>query len=110
MTPMRILIIGGTRNIGHFLTLDLLQGGHKVTVFNRGKTPDELPTTVEKLHGDRSDPASLTDTLNGRSFDVVIDMALYNRANAEAAIKVLEGRVGRYIFISTGQVYLVHQE
>ncbi len=107
---MKIMIIGGTRNVGHFLTLDLLRGGHKVTVFNRGKTPDELPTSTERLHGDRSDPISLTKALTGRSFDVVIDMALYNRPDAEAAIKLLEGRVGQYVFISSGQIYLVHQE
>ena len=46
---MEILIIGGTRNAGHFLTLELLQHGHKVTVFNRGRTPDELPDVVQAI-------------------------------------------------------------
>jgi len=36
-----VLIIGGTRNLGHLLSLELLETGHQVTVFNRGQTPDE---------------------------------------------------------------------
>jgi nucleoside-diphosphate-sugar epimerase len=107
---MEILIIGGTRNAGHFLTLELLQRGHQVTVFNRGKTPDELPGDVHRLHGDRSDPASLTQTLAGKSFDAVIDMALYNEVDAKAITEILNGNVGHYLFISTGQVYLVREE
>lgn len=108
---MKILIIGGTRNVGHFLTLDLLRAGHEVSVFNRGKTTDELPVDIERLRGDRSDSVSLAKALAGKSFfDVVIDMALYNGLNAETAIKLFESRVGQYIFVSTGQVYLVHQE
>jgi nucleoside-diphosphate-sugar epimerase len=107
---MDILIIGGTRNVGHFLTLELLKKGHRVTVFNRGKTRDELPDDVQRLHGDRSDPGFISAALGGRSFDVVVDMALYNAADAQATAELLDGRVGRYIFLSTGQVYLVREE
>jgi len=91
------------------LTLELLQNGHRVTLFNRGKTQDQLPADVERLHGDRSDPASLAEALSRRSFDVVIDMALYNGEDAQTITGLLEDRVGQYIFLSTGQVYLVHQ-
>jgi nucleoside-diphosphate-sugar epimerase len=107
---MQILVIGGTRNVGHFLTFELLENGHHLTVFNRGRTADQLPTDIERLRGDRSDPVSLVKALAGKSFDVVIDMALYNGRDAENIIGLLEGHVGQYIFISTGQVYLVHKE
>jgi nucleoside-diphosphate-sugar epimerase len=107
---MDILIIGGTRNVGHFLTLELLKKGHRVTVFNRGKTRDELPDDVQRIQGDRSDPGSISAALGGRSFDVVVDMALYNAADAQATAELLDGRVGQYIFLSTGQVYLVREE
>lgn len=106
---MDILIIGGTRNIGHLLTFELLRHGHQLTVFNRGKTPDELPADVRRLHGDRSDPTSLTEALAGKSFDVVIDMTLYNGRDAEHISKLLDGHAGHYVLISTGQVYLVRQ-
>ena len=106
---MDILIIGGTRNVGHFLTLELLKNGHRVTVFNRGKTPDELPPDVRRMHGDRSDPSSLSGALAGMSFDAVVDLALYNAADAKAITELLDGRIGQYVFLSTGQVYLVHE-
>lgn len=106
---MNILIIGGTRNLGHLLTLQLLAGGHHVTLFNRGQTPDELPGEVTRLRGNRSDPAQVKQALAGRSFDVVVDTTLYNGPDAQAIAEILDGRVGSYIFISTGQVYLVRQ-
>jgi nucleoside-diphosphate-sugar epimerase len=106
---MNILIIGGTRNLGYFLTYDLLEAGHRVTVLNRGKTRDELPTGVERLRADRTSPNQLQEALAGRSFDVVVDTALYNGADAEAIVRLLSGRTGHYIFISTGQVYLVRE-
>jgi 2'-hydroxyisoflavone reductase len=106
---MEILIIGGTRNIGHLLTFELLRKGHRVSVFNRGKNPDELPADVQRLRGNRSDPVSITQALAGRSFDVVVDMALYHGVDAQHISKILDGRVGQYIFISSGQVYLVRQ-
>ncbi len=106
---MQILIIGGTRNIGHFLTLELLRQGHEVSVLNRGKTPDELPAEVQRLQGDRSDPIRLAEVLTAKSFDAVIDMALYNGSDAETIAKLLDGRIGHYVFVSTGQIYLVRQ-
>ena len=37
---MDVLLIGGTRNIGHHLAIALTDHGHRVTTFNRGRTPD----------------------------------------------------------------------
>ena len=102
-----ILIIGGTRNLGHTLTLQLLEAGHQVTLLNRGQTPDELPAHLPRLRADRTDPAQLEQALTGRTFEVVVDMTLYSGKDAETIISLLAGRVEQYIFISTGQVYLV---
>ena len=70
---MRILVIGGTRFVGPRLVRALLARGHRVATFNRGHTPDELPGEVERLHGDRSDPAQLARALAGKAFDVCVD-------------------------------------
>jgi nucleoside-diphosphate-sugar epimerase len=104
---MRSLIIGGTRNLGPAIVQALLQQGHEVTVFNRGQTRDDLPEEVERLRGDRTDPQQLKHVLAGRDFDLVVDTTLYAGAEAKAVVEVFAGRVGRYIFLSTGQVYLV---
>ena len=69
--PLRILILGGTGFTGPFQVRYALARGHKVTVFNRGKThPGELPEGVEQLIGDRN---GQLDALKGRKWDVVID-------------------------------------
>jgi nucleoside-diphosphate-sugar epimerase len=106
---MNVLIIGGTRNMGHLLVHALVADGCRVTTFNRGLTVDELPAAVTRLHGDRTVRAELEAALNKRQFDVVVDFMLYSAEEAEAIVDLLRGRVGHYIFISTGQVYLVRQ-
>jgi nucleoside-diphosphate-sugar epimerase len=105
-----ILIIGGTRNLGHLSALELLRVGHRVTVFNRGQPLDQLPSDVRRLHGDRSNPAQLAKALMGWSFDVVVDTTLYHGSDAQTITRLLDGRVGHYVFISTGQVYLVRRD
>ena len=104
---MRSLIIGGTRNLGPSMVHALLQHGHEVAVFNRGQTRDDLPEEVERLRGDRTNTEELKRVLSGRDFDLVIDSTLYTGAEAEATVELFKGHVGRYIFLSTGQVYLV---
>lgn len=106
---MNILIFGGTRNIGHFLTHRLVADGHRVTVLNRGRTQDNLPVSVERLVADRTERTQLERILRGRTFDVVVDNALYKAAEAETVIDLMRGRVKRYFFLSTGQVYLVRE-
>ena len=70
--PLRILILGGTGFTGPFQVRYALSRGHKVTVFNRGKThPGELPKEAEQLIGDRN---GQLDALKGRTWDVVIDI------------------------------------
>lgn len=104
---MRSLVIGGTRNLGPSIVQALLQRGDHVAVFNRGQTCDDLPQEVERLRGDRSDPQQLKQALGGREFDLVVDTTLYTGAEAQAIVKLFTGRVGRYVFLSTGQVYLI---
>lgn len=104
------LVIGGTRNLGPDLVAALLRQDHRVTVLNRGRTPSDLPAEVERLTADRSDEAALAAVLGGRVFDLVVDTTLYNGPDARAVTRLLEGRAGRYVFWSTGQVYLVKKD
>ncbi|RPI27254.1 MAG: NAD-dependent epimerase/dehydratase family protein [Acidobacteria bacterium] len=104
---MKVLIIGGTRNLGHQLCLRLLKEGWETTVLNRGQTPDELPASVKRLRADRQDPGQLRAALRGRVFDAVVDFALYTGEEARTTVKLLGGQTGLYVFVSSGQVYLV---
>jgi nucleoside-diphosphate-sugar epimerase len=105
----RTLVIGGTRNLGPDLVSALLGRGDQVSVLNRGLTPDDLPAQVERLRADRSDRSAFRAALHGRQFDLVVDTTLYTGPDAVTTAAVLDGRVGRYVFWSTGQVYLVRQ-
>ncbi|HUQ47927.1 MAG TPA: NAD-dependent epimerase/dehydratase family protein [Gemmatimonadaceae bacterium] len=102
----RILILGGTRNLGHVTAVHLLQSGHNVTVLNRGVTRDELPDGIERIRATRGD-GSVMASIGGREFDSIIDLTTYNRADAMEAVEAFRNRAGRYVFISSGQVYLV---
>jgi nucleoside-diphosphate-sugar epimerase len=62
---------------------------------------------VERLRGDRTTP-DFARLLRGREFDAVVDFTVYRAEDARQAAEVLGGgRVGHYVMISTGQVYLV---
>lgn len=104
---MRVLIIGGTRNMGHFTALKLLANGHDVTVLNRGITRSDLPDDVQHLKADRTIPAQLEQALAGHQFDAVVDFVLYEDTEANVVIDLFQGRVEHYIFVSSGQVYLL---
>ena len=101
--PLRILILGGTGFTGPFQVQYALSRGHKVTVFNRGKThPGELPKAAEQLLGDRN---GQLDALKGRKWDVCIDIPTTLPVWVRDAAQVLKGNVDRYVFISTISVY-----
>src|SRR5438270_4648946 len=101
--PLRILILGGTGFTGPFQVKYALSRGHKITVFNRGKThPGELPKEVEQLIGDRN---GQLEALKGKQWDVCIDNPTTLPAWLRDAAQVLKGNVERYIFISTISVY-----
>jgi 2'-hydroxyisoflavone reductase len=101
--PMKILVLGGTGFTGPFQVRYALARGHKVTVFNRGKThPGELPKEVEQLIGDRN---GQLDALKGRTWDVVIDNPATLPIWVRDAAQILKGNVDRYVFISSTAVY-----
>src|SRR3984893_15811381 len=101
--PMKILILGGTGFTGPYQVRYALSRGHKVTVFNRGKThPGELPKEVEQLIGDRN---GKLDALKDRQWDVAVDIPTSIPVWVRDAAQILKGNVDRYVFISTISVY-----
>ncbi len=105
----RVLVIGGTRFIGRLLVARLIARGDRVTVFNRGTRDDPFGKRVERLVGDRT-TGDFEGLLAGRTFDGVVDMVAYEGRDVTRAIDALAGRVGHYLLVSTGQVYLVRKD
>jgi len=104
-----ILIIGGARNMGYYLAKQLIESGHKLTMLYRGVVNDDLPDTVHHLHADRTDTNQLRRALLAKSFDVVVDFALYEGTATDDILNIFTDDVGQYLVISTGQVYLVRE-
>lgn len=108
---VNVLVVGGNRFVGHLLVSRLLARGDRVTVFNRGTLPDGFGDRVERIHGDRTKDGALARVLawRGKSFDAVVDFAAFTGAEVEETISALSGSNAHYIYISTGQVYLVRE-
>jgi 2'-hydroxyisoflavone reductase len=102
---MRVLVLGGTRFIGRHLVETLMAGGHRVASFARGVTPDELPSEVERIRGDRNAGARGLEALSDGAWDVCIDVSGYTPMQVRASAQMLKGRVHRYVFISSVSVY-----
>lgn len=102
---MKTLIIGGNRFFGKRLAESLADGGHEVTLLNRGNIDDKLGPAVKRLEADRRNSAALRSALGDESWDVVFDQVCFNAAEAEAACEIFSGRAGRYVFTSTQSVY-----
>src|SRR4051812_2027090 len=100
---LRILILGGTGFIGPHQVRYALERGHEVTLFNRGKQPQEWPGHVEELLGDRN--TGDLKALEGREWDVCIDNPTTLPFWVRDAGKVLKGKVRQYVFVSTISVY-----
>jgi len=104
---MNILLIGGSKFLGYHLTHALLDHGFKVTLFNRGLSPDDFEDRVERITGNRKDHRQFENQFHRRTFDAVIDLIGYDLEDVKICEQTFRNCIGQYIFISTGQVYLV---
>lgn len=102
---MKLLVLGGTRFIGRHVVAQLLDGGHAVTVFNRGVSAHALPASVERLHGDRDAGAAGLRALEGRRWDACIDLSGYTTRQVRASATALQGRIDRYVYLSAVMAY-----
>ncbi|EHR70918.1 nucleoside-diphosphate-sugar epimerase [Burkholderiales bacterium JOSHI_001] len=98
---MKILVVGGSRFVGHHFVQAALAQGHELTLFNRGQS-GPAPAGVEHRRGDRR--VDLSALKQGR-WDAVVDTCGYLPAEVAALADLLHGRVGRYVFISSVSVY-----
>ncbi|MBW4477912.1 MAG: NAD-dependent epimerase/dehydratase family protein [Tolypothrix brevis GSE-NOS-MK-07-07A] len=101
---MRILIMGGTRFIGVYLTKLLVESGHKVVLFNRGNRP--APEQVEQIIGDRTDATQLKEKLSQENFDVIFDNNGRELTDTQPLAEIFQGRVQHFVYMSSAGVYL----
>lgn len=105
-----ILVLGGSTFIGPALLESGILRGHKLTLFNRGRSfPEnaspkvqELMQNAETIHGDRMTDLEL---LADRSWDMVIDTCGYEPEAVDISTRFFNERTTRYMFISSISAY-----
>jgi 2'-hydroxyisoflavone reductase len=99
---MNLLVIGGGVFLGQALLQAALEGGHSVTVFNRGQSRNWWPPGVKWIVGDRKEDVHL---LMGRRWDAVIDTCGYRPQDVEATCAALFDSCDRYVYVSSVSAY-----
>ncbi|MEB3254887.1 MAG: NAD-dependent epimerase/dehydratase family protein [Synechococcaceae cyanobacterium] len=99
---MRILVMGGTRFVGRPLVELLLQAGHELTLFTRGRQP--VPEGVEHLVGDRGEDQALA-VLQGRPFEVIVDSSGRNLEDSRRVVERTGPPSHRFVYVSSAGVY-----
>lgn len=102
---MRVMVLGGTGVISRAIVEVLLEEGHEVTVFNRGRKALPFKGNVELVTGDKSNREEFEAGMKGRHFDAVIDMISFTKGDAESTYRAFSGNIGQLIICSTGNAY-----
>jgi 2'-hydroxyisoflavone reductase len=96
---MRVLVLGGTRFLGRHVVQMLLERGHEVVLFNRGKTNPGLFPQAHRIVGKRAQ-----GTFDfGERYEAVVDTSGYLPKHLRASASASEGAT--YCFISSISVY-----
>jgi len=104
---MKILILGGRRYLGPRLVKRLIDCGHEPVLFHRGRTNAPLPVEgpIREVIGDRNQQGVLEELVAQERFDAVVDTLAFDAAGAERAITVFDGRIDKYLVISSVACY-----
>ncbi len=100
---MRILMMGGTRFIGVYLTKVLVEQGHEVVLFNRGN--HSAPEGVTQIQGDRQNAGQLKKKLSGESFDAIFDNNGRELSDTQPVVEIFNGKVKHFVYVSSAGVY-----
>jgi nucleoside-diphosphate-sugar epimerase len=103
---MRILIMGGTRFIGVYLTQLLVEQGHEVVLFNRGNRPLPALQGVGQIIGDRTNATQLKEKLSSEKFDVIFDNNGRELTDTQPLAEIFQDQVQHFVYMSSAGVYL----
>lgn len=106
---MRILIMGGTRFIGVYLTKELVKQGHEVVLFNRGNKPTPVDG-IQQIKGDRTDISQLKEKLGAENFDAVFDNNGRELSDTQPLVEIFKDRIKHFVYVSSAGVYLKSEQ
>lgn len=101
----QVLVIGGSYFTGRvFAMIAAREAGYALTLVNRGTySMGHLPN-VREFKCDRRDPKGLGGLPDVR-YDAVVDFCAYHPGDVKGVLEALPGQIGRYILLSTANVY-----
>ncbi|MFC5642193.1 NAD-dependent epimerase/dehydratase family protein [Kitasatospora cinereorecta] len=99
---MRLLVLGGTEFVGRAVADAAPARGWQVTVFHRGR--HDPPAGAVSLLGDRADSDGLA-ALGIGAWDVVVDTWAGAPTAVRDSARLLAGRAGHYVYVSSRSVY-----
>ncbi len=102
---MRVLLIGGTGTISSAISARLMEEGHELWLINRGNHNDRLQAGAHVIQADINDEEYVGKQLEGQRFDVAVDFIAFTREQLERDYRLLYGRTGQFIFISSASAY-----
>jgi nucleoside-diphosphate-sugar epimerase len=102
---MNVLMVGGTGCLSSAVTKEALKKGIILTMINRGHNMNTIPSNVELIKSDKNDYEKITNGLEGRSFDAVIDFVVYSDKDMQESFEFYKNYTKQYVFISSAAVY-----
>ena len=96
---MKLLVIGGSYFYGRVFVMEAAKA-HEITVWNRG-TYSMAAFGVRQITGDRHERAAGCE----EDYDAVVDFCAYAPGDVRDTLRLLTGKIGQYILISTVDVY-----
>jgi len=102
---MDLLVLGGTAWLSRAVAAEAVARGHVVTCLARGLAGRSADgTRLVVADGDRPDAY---DAVAGERWDAVVDVARHP-GHVRRAVAALEPAAGRYLFVSSANVYAGH--
>lgn len=102
---MKALFIGGTGTISTEISKRCVSLGWELTLLNRGNAKQRAPEGARLIQADVHDEDAVRRALGDERFDVAAEFVAYTPQEVERDIRLLEGRVGQYLFISSASAY-----
>lgn len=102
---MKILLIGGGRQIGYYLLKNLLQNhNNEIFLFNKGSKDYSNLEISKHFKGDRNLDFKIIDNL---FFDCIIDTCCYDLEYSSDSLKYFSSKTSKYIMISSSYVNIL---
>ena len=101
---MKVAILGGTRFIGPFIVRRLVQEGHEVQIYHRGKTTSRFTDGLQHIKMDRDIPGQTATVLKENKPEAIIDMIGFRAEQIEEVIDA-DLNLKHYVFCGSTSVY-----